>query len=193
MGIEPLALASLLRWGTQAGAWSRLGGHGGITAAGDGGALPQDCQTMWAGEWQLLPCELWLVSPLPFVGTGAQNKQALVDWMLAVTLLLTCCVTLAKSPASSELLGVLIYLYWTNNPHCEPHMRRGAEKQQQRSWKRRVFTNCKLPGRCKVALVTETCPQFPFHPLPFSSVCQGQGLPLPMTQACAETRQPAVK
>lgn len=147
---------------------------------------------MWTGEWQLRPCELWLVSPLPFVGAGVQNEQALVDWMLAVTLLLTCCVTLARSPASSELLGVLIYLYWTNNPHYEPHMGRGAEKQQQRSWERRVFTNGKLPGRCKVALVTETCPQFPFHPLPFS-ICQGQGLPLPMTQACAETRQPAVK
>lgn len=62
------------------------------------------------------------VSPLPFVGTGAQNEQALVDWILAVTLLLTCCVTLAKSPASSELLGVLIYLHWTNNSHYEPHM-----------------------------------------------------------------------
>lgn len=66
---------------------------------------------MWTGEWQLLPCELSQVSPLAFVGTGAQNEQALVDWILAVTLLLTCCVTLAKSPASSELLGVLIYFH----------------------------------------------------------------------------------
>ena len=70
-----------------------LGGHGGITAAVDRGALPRDCQTMWTGEWQLLPCELSQVSPLAFVGTGAQNEQALVDWILAVTLLLTCCVT----------------------------------------------------------------------------------------------------
>lgn len=39
MGIELLALASSLRWGTQVGVWSRLGGHGGITAAGDRGAV----------------------------------------------------------------------------------------------------------------------------------------------------------
>ena len=62
------------------------------------------------------------------------------------------------------------------------------------------FANCKLLGRCKVALVTETCPQFLFYPLPFSSFYQGQGLPLPIVpascffiQACGETRQPAVK
>lgn len=50
MGIEPLALASPLRWGTQAGVWSRLGGHGGITAAGDGVPCPETARPRGLGS-----------------------------------------------------------------------------------------------------------------------------------------------
>lgn len=58
-------------------------------------------------------CDFSRVFWYPRAQHGAQLKQALLNRVLAVILLLTC-VNQAKLPASSELLGVLIHLYLTS-------------------------------------------------------------------------------
>ena len=83
-------------------------------------------------------------------------------------------VTLVKSPASSELLEVLIHLHLTDDPGYELHLGRRAEKQW-RSLERRVFANCKLLGECNVAVVTKTCPQVIFSLFPFSPFTKVRG------------------
>lgn len=75
-------------------------------------------------------CDFSRVFWYPRAQHGAQLKQALLNRVLAVILLLTC-VNQAKLPASSELLGVLIHLYLTRDAGYGLQVGRGAEKQEK--------------------------------------------------------------
>lgn len=62
----------------------------------------------------LFRCDFSRAFGYPCAQHSAQLNQALLDW-LWLRLLLRCCVTLAKPPASSEPLEVLIHRHLTDN------------------------------------------------------------------------------